>query len=262
MSPALKFCLLLGTAVLLSCATGQKQNAAAHLEVQDDRPINQQYSIKADREELEQVRSSVPEATRIQNDELALVLKLMEGERHSPSEVRSRFNKALRRKQTQFREDMRKARTDFNTRERSERRDFLKRQDEGREEFKASASGGNRDARSSFYDGQDAQRKKFFAEARDQRRNFEAEHAQKRKDFADYVKERRSFFNDEMKLYELRYKAAKKERKEKKNELKQSLRKETFSPGQPKGPSQAEIKDFLKEFEELPPQPAGRKLNQ
>lgn len=192
---------------LLSCSsieTKHDQTPGANL------PTDEEISLKKDRVELDEIRKDIPAEVRETNDEWALILKDMDGER-SPYEIRSRFYEKVRRHREHFNEDMRKAREQFNKSEQRQRKAMLKILDDERKDFERSKK--TTDKRKAFFEDHADRRKIFFEEERDKRKDFESQVTQKRKDFEEYMKDRQKQFDDAIREYTKNFEEKKKEKR-------------------------------------------------
>lgn len=198
------FSIFLG---LQSCSSEEKSVSAS--------PVEDKYRISADREALADIRKEVPPETKKENDELAFVFQLMSEMRYSPSEVREKFNSAVRKKRDLFQKDMQKKRDEYNKNEKAQRDNFTQEQNLQRLEFKRERA--DRERTKDFYAKIEEQRKNFYSETRQKREEFEADVRVQRKDFEDYMRERNNEFNQEHRAYTKRFDDVKKEKKEKKD---------------------------------------------
>lgn len=187
------------------------------LEDKKDKPlVDDKYRLSKDREELSKLRQEIPEEKRKENDEVAFSLGLMSELRLRPSEVREKFNTALRRKRDLFNKDMKKYREDFTKAEKSDRDKFVKGLENERKEMQGKKWPA--DKRKEFSDRIETKRKEFFLEQREKREQFEAEIRSQRKNFDDYAREKTNDFNQEHRAYTKRYDDFRKEKEaEKKN---------------------------------------------
>lgn len=254
--------LLLG--VLVQCSTSQTDDKYSwdrqNNESDESPAVEHEYSLKSDRSALDELRDQVPEDRRRENDELALVLKDMAGDKTTPSKVRSKFNKVMRRKRNKFRKDMRRHRDNFRDQERERRDKFLEAQKDKREEFKERYKA-DRDEMNKFYNRIRAERKDFFAEQRERRKEFEEVARQKQKDFDAYLREKRRDFNEEHRAYSKRFYERKKanrlkKRMEKKKSKGSYLRRQGNRQTSQLDP---ESKKALEEFKKIPKSP-GQQL--
>ena len=165
--------------------------------------VDEKYSLTADRKQFEELRKEVPEQKKKENDELALLTQFFADTNKPPSEIRSKFDRLLRKKREVFQKDMTKER-EFYVREEKKRRDiFTKELEAERKDFQGRKVG--REVRSEFYDQLDAKRKDFFSSERLKRDEFEEATRDKRKNFEDYAREKNNEFNQEMRAYTKRY---------------------------------------------------------
>ncbi len=176
-----------------------------------DRPlIDEKYSLQADRKELEEIRSQIPAERRQKNDEMAFIWELMSDPQRPPSEVRQKFDSAVRKKRDLFDRDLKKERETFTKEERKKREAFLKDLQQQRDAFNKLKK--SREEKSEFYRDVDAKRSEFFSEERDQRADFESDIRERRKSFDDYVRQKQNEFNQEHRAFTKRHEQWKKEK--------------------------------------------------
>lgn len=236
----------------------------------EDRPlVDEKYKLSADRKKLEELRNEIPEDRKTQNDELAFVLQLMSEHKKSPSEVRSKFDDALRKKREKFSKDMTKERENFNKVERKNREEFLKNMDSERKDFMRVKH--PKEERDDFFARQDARRKEYFEDQREKRNDFESDMTERRKNFEDYAREKTSEFNQEWRSYQKRYDEIKKEKEAEKTAEKMKMSTGSLADKKPQDASNYrlvpndfpgesnEVKSFLQELEEAHSYP-GTKL--
>ncbi|MEZ4872468.1 MAG: hypothetical protein R2827_09555 [Bdellovibrionales bacterium] len=251
---------LLGTLVLISIFTAC--NVKTVRDVGEEKPEVtsdiQEYSIKEDRSQLEELREQIPEPVKKENDDLAAMLKYFnDGTNRTPSEIRSKFEKKVRRVRDKFRKDIQKERSQFTSAERKKRDKFLAELKSERDSFTAQPKG--REERKYFFDEQATQRKTFFEDERDRRKDFESRMREKSDEFNSYVKETRREFYDLYSAYNKTYYERKNmERKQKEIDRNQRLKKmqNSFNSPQESGPSN----NVLDEFDQMDQMP-GQKLS-
>lgn len=194
-------------AIPLACQSKEVKNQYSRSE--DHNPqVEEKYSLTADRKKFDEIRQQVPMDVRKENDELALILQLTQETKKNPSEIRSQFDKTLRKKRELFDKDMKKERETFSKNEKKQREEFLKNQTKERESFNKEKR--SREERNEFYGEQDAKRKEYFANERERRADFESDFRDRRKNFEDYAKEKTNEFNQEHRAYVKRYEESKK----------------------------------------------------
>lgn len=165
--------------------------------------VDEKYRLTEDRKKFEELRSQVPEERQIENDEMALLQKLMGEIKQPPMQVRDKFDNIARKKREIFNRDMDKQREKFNSEERKAREGFNKQVEKERNDFQRRKR--TTEERKEFYDGIDERRKSFNADIRTKRDDFEADVRQKRKDFEDYMREKTSNFSQEYRAYTQRW---------------------------------------------------------
>jgi hypothetical protein len=157
--------------------------------------VDDKYSLKADREELDKLRKEIPEDVKRENDEKAFLENLLGDPSQSPSDVRNRFSNNLNKRRDQFNKDMASVRQDFTKNQQRERDVFVREQEQMRKDF--SRKKVSSEERKDFFDGLDQKRKDFFSRQRDGREQFEADSRDKRKNFDDYIKSKQEVFNQQ-----------------------------------------------------------------
>lgn len=165
--------------------------------------VEEKYRLTEDRKKFEDLRSDIPEEKKIENDEEALVQKLMGEIKHSPSQARDKFDTLARKRRESFNKDMNKVREKFNTEERVSREAFNKSVEKERSQFQRTKR--SSEQRKEFFDDLDERRKNFNADVKSKRDDFEAEVREKRRDFEDYMREKTSNFNQEHRVYTQRW---------------------------------------------------------
>jgi hypothetical protein len=214
MNMSLKHGLLLAALVsLTACAARAKKPETVRQEDREtvDGVLNEEISLKADRESLKGIRADIPEQKQKANDELALFLNLMGQGTEQPSAVRDKFSTLVERKRTSFREKVGRLRTDYNAEEVRRREDYMTAQAKKRESFLASKRSPKEISR--FTSDLDKERTRFFADERDRRSNFEAEVTAKSKEFESYMHEKMNEFNEQYRLYSKKFSEKPKEKK-------------------------------------------------
>lgn len=170
--------------------------------------VDESYSLKADREALEELRQNIPGEVKRENDEKAFMDGLMSDLSRSPSEVRNKFSSLLGKKRERFSKDMNKAREEFNKAQKKDREAFTKELADQRKEF--SRKKVSSEERKEFFDSLESRRKDFYADQKEKRDEFEADSRDKRKNFDDYVRAKNGEFNQLHRDYSKRYEENKK----------------------------------------------------
>ena len=166
--------------------------------------VDPKYSIAKDREELDQLRESIPPEIKKKNDEKALMAELMGEIKYAPEVVREKFSNLVRKKRELFNRDMAKSREEIAKKEKIAREEFYKYLEQEREDFLRKKV--EREQRADFFNKQDEVRRTFLAEQREQRDEYEADAREKRKNFEDYINEKNDEFNSELKDYSVKWK--------------------------------------------------------
>ena len=141
--------LMICVCIIYSLGCSQiKTKEREELSSSEDSP-EKEYSIKADREEIKELRKDIPKDKQDTNDELAFVLNLTRSGKEDPNKVRSRFDAELRKVRNRFRDDQRKTRENYTKEERDRRSDFLKKLNKERDDFKSDKN--TREENKEFY---------------------------------------------------------------------------------------------------------------
>lgn len=210
MKTALGFLVILF--VITGCSSSSSRPNTYRTDGQGRPIVDAKYSLADDRKALEEARKDIPADIKSENDELALSLRLLsESSTRNPREVRSEFDKIVRKKREIFDKDIKKEREIFTVSERKKRDEFLKIQKKDRDDFMKSKH--ERGETSEFYKDQDQKRKEYFADERDRRNDFESDVRERRKNFEDYVRGKVNEFNQEHRAYTKRYDDVQKEKK-------------------------------------------------
>jgi len=197
--------------ILVGCQTAKgPEEAAPSDQVRSE--LSQEISLKADREELAELRKEIPEEKKQANDELAVLLNLMGEVKLKPSDVQGRVQEIMRERRGEFRKKVTKLRENFRKEEAKRKEKFLKEQKAAREDFKPDK--GDRDKTKEFYSGQDERRREFFANEADRRKDFESEIKTQSADFDSYMREKQREFSEQARLYSKRYYELEKEKRE------------------------------------------------
>lgn len=165
--------------------------------------IDPKYSIAADREKFQAMRSQVDPEIQTRNDEKALLAELMAATEIEPSSVRDRFDQVVRRRREDFNRDMTKLRETYSRQEKKFREDFTRELEADRAVIKDQDL--TREERQRKMSELDQKRRDFYTSEREQRDLFEADVRSARKDFDDYVKRKQDEFNAEYKIYQVRW---------------------------------------------------------
>lgn len=193
------FYSLVGVSLFLlpSCQLESKTSSVNAPIVQD------QYRLKEDREAFAEIRKEVPEDKKYQNDEQALILNMMSDLKHTPFEIREKFDSLVTKKRDLFQKNMDKHREEYVKKERRDREDFTKTAEISRKKFTQGKH--STDEKSEFFAEQDTQRRSFYSDQREKRDEFEANAHDQRKNFDDYIHAKTMEFNQEHRAYIKRY---------------------------------------------------------
>ncbi len=189
-------------ALLLLASTGcavapDRDRADDRKKVEDE--LSGEMSLKADREQLKDMRKEIPQERRKTNDELALYLQLMKQGTEQPENVRDKFTTIVQKKREGFREKVARLRENYHRSEQKRRDEYLEEQKAKRDHFMSSKHKSNETQE--FYSDQDRDRQDFFSGERSRRQSFEAEIDSQSKDFDSYMREKNNEFNEQYRIY-------------------------------------------------------------
>lgn len=173
--------------------------------------LEQEMSLKQDRDSLNNLRSEVPAETKKTNDELALFLNLIKQGTENPQTVRDKFNTLVMKKRASFREKVEKLRSRFRDDETKKREAFLKDQQKKRDNYlrKKRDPKDHRD----FLADMEKERQQYFGDERARRSNFESEVSAQSKDFDSYMHERQKEFDEQYRIYSKKFSEKPKDKK-------------------------------------------------
>lgn len=193
------YCALVSL-LLTACASGpssEQLRAQDRQKIQDQ--LNQEMSLKADREQLAELRKDIPTEKQKENDEMALFLNMMNNNSEHPQVVRDRFHKLVQDKRSTFRKKVQRLREDYRKEETRRREDFMKAQKNKREDNLKRKRDASKNRQ--FYSDQEKERMRFNSDERDRRQSFEAELNAQSKDFDSYMRERQKQFDEQYRIY-------------------------------------------------------------
>lgn len=221
-----------GLMVLLSICISACQSSGPKNTYRDssqERPlVDEKYSIRQDRQALDEIRKDIEPEKKQANDELAFFLNLTDVVKRKPEDIRSKFDQIVRKKREVFSKDITKEREQFTKQERKSREEFLNQQKRSRDEFMKSKN--TKQEKDDFFKAQDAKRTEYFAAERERRNDFESDVTERRKNFEDYIREKNSMFQQELNSYRKRYEDAQKQ--EEKQRLEQQKLEQQNQQGQ------------------------------
>jgi hypothetical protein len=166
--------------------------------------VSADVSLRADRSELDKLRSEIPDDVKAQNDEIALVLSYVyRDSEEEPNRLRDRFQAAIRKRREAMDKQLRRSRDSFSKEERRSREDYLRNSKEERDEFLERKR--TSDERKKFFEEQEDRRRVFFADQAEKRKDFESQVQDERKRLEDFVREKQNQFNQEWREYQSRY---------------------------------------------------------
>jgi len=237
--------------LMVGCASSERTNY--YKEPDESRPpVDEKYRLSADRKKFDEMRAEIPAEIKTENDEMAFSLQLMAEVKLKPSDVRSKFDKAIRKKREVFQKDMQREREKFNKTEQKNRDQFLKSMDAERKDFLRSKK--TKEERTEFFNQQDEKRRTYFENQKERRSDFESDVTERRRNFEDYAREKTNEFNQEWRAYQKRFeeyeKQKKAERAEKAEKTEKTVR--TLDPS-----NTDEVKSFLEELEQMHSKPGS-----
>lgn len=163
--------------------------------VEVDAPLVQApLKLSSDRKALEEIRQRIGEDQRQANDELALILKDLSGDKPNFSRARERFEREARRARAAFQKNLEVERKEFTRAERKNKADFLAELERERRDSLTSRI--SREDRSRFFQDQDGKRREYFARERERSADFESDVRERRRNFDEYLKDQREKFKD------------------------------------------------------------------
>ncbi len=176
-----------------------------------EQELSGEMSLKADREQLAEMRKDIPQEKQKSNDELALYLQLMRQGTEQPQMVHDKFSVIVQKRRTIFRDKVAKLRDSYHKSEAKRREEFLAEQKAKRDSYQSSKRTSTE--LHDFYTASDKDRQSFFAEERDRRQAFEAEVSAQSKDFDSYMREKTNEFNEQYRLYSKKFSEKPREKK-------------------------------------------------
>ena len=194
---------LVGLCVLVGCAQPSPSRARADDRETVQKELSGEMSLKADRDELKELRKDVPAEKQKSNDELALYLQLIKQGSEQPQMVRDKFTVLVERRRTSFRERVAKLRENYRRDEAKRRDEYLDGQKTKRTDYLAKKR--TPEQMRDFFAKQDKERQSFFADERDRRTSFESDVSAQSKDFDSYMREKTNEFNEKYRLYSKKF---------------------------------------------------------
>lgn len=195
--------LLIVAVLFTGCVTRKRGNPIKEDRQTVSQELGEEMSLKADREQLADLRKEIPADTQKSNDELALYLNLMKQGTESPQLVREKHQSLVYKQRKSFRDKVTKLRDGYRAEENGRRDRFLAEQKSRRDGFMKR----KRDAKETraFFSEQEKGRLAFFADERARRASFESEIGAQSKDFDSYMRLRQKEFDEQFRLYSKRY---------------------------------------------------------
>ncbi len=117
----------------------------------------QEVSLADDRDAIEDLRKTIPEERRRENDELREILNLTAEVKEQPSYIREKFNRSVQRVSEQHRRQISKERSEFNKKENEKREQFKGLSKERKKDFQKSKN--SREESKEFYENEDQARR-------------------------------------------------------------------------------------------------------
>ena len=189
--------LLLSTVTVLLLATACSSTNQEKMPSEKVRAeLGKEIRLSDDNKQLNELRKSLPEQKRQDNDDLAEYLKKLEAAEKDPDRARSEFNQLIQRRREKFRGKMNELREGYSKEERKKREAFNAEQNKKREAI--------RDKKMKPKESQEAyqqlseEQKDFYANERLRRKDFEAEMQSQLKDFDFMMRERQQAFNEQL----------------------------------------------------------------
>ncbi|MFZ4403077.1 MAG: hypothetical protein ACOYOK_03155 [Pseudobdellovibrionaceae bacterium] len=172
---------------------------------QTDAPplVSAEFSLQADRQAMDDLRSQVPAEKKVKNDEESFLLQFFTNADQPPEKIRERFQEAVRRKRKTFDDTINDQRKTFNRENQKSREDFQQLQKEKRESF--SSKKNNSEQRQNFYGKLDTERREYNEDDRQKKDRFEDDIRTRRKDFEDYLRSKNADFDARYKVYVKEY---------------------------------------------------------
>lgn len=180
----------------VSCASQKSSEKMPSANVREE--LGREIRLSDDNKELNNLRKSLPEQKRQDNDDLAAYLNKLQLAERDPDRARSEFTQLVQGRRERFREKMSKIRLDYSSEERSRRELFNQQQNKKREEIRGRKLKA-RDSQEAYLKLSEEQ-KDFYAHERLRRKDFEAEVQSQMKDFDFMIRERQQAFNEQLRM--------------------------------------------------------------
>lgn len=158
-----------------------------------------ELSLEQDRKELDKLRKDIPSDVKVENDDLAFILKLFDDKKRESNGIRREFDNAINRVRKKKQSDWKKIRDDYNKKEKEIRSAYVSAAAQKRKEFLASKPVKENSDRF-FAEERDA-RKAFFSDERDKRGDFESDQKAEKKTFEEFISGKRKEFDDLMRIF-------------------------------------------------------------
>lgn len=174
--------------------------------------VQDEYSLKSDRSQMDKLRKDIPLDVKSENDELAYVLTLFQQDREPPYRIREKWQREIDRRRSRLNREMTTLRDQYNRDEKKKRDETTRLQKEKREKF--SAKKPSPDERRTFYEEQESARQEYRSLEREKRDDFERDVREKRRDFEDYIRTRQSDFDHQYREYSRRFDEIQRQKRE------------------------------------------------
>jgi hypothetical protein len=174
--------------------------------------VGENYSLKKDRSDLDELRKNIPPEKKQTNDESAYMKGLFADANRDPIKIREEFSTYLRKKRELLDKDLNSEREKFTLAERNAREEFSRKQSEERADLaKSKLPTVERKRR---LDDLEIMRKSFYGEQKDKRSAFESSVRERRKNYEDYVRSKNSEFSEQLVQFSKAQAELKKKQKE------------------------------------------------
>lgn len=161
--------------------------------------LQKEIRLSDDNQQISELRKSLPEQKRRDNDDLAEYLKKIELAQKDPDRARNEWSQLIQKRREKFRDATNKLRETYSADERKRREDFTKEQNKKKDELR------NRklkpQASQEAFAKLGEEQREYFNNERLRRKDFEAEVQVQMKDFEHMVRERQQAFNEQLRAY-------------------------------------------------------------
>lgn len=186
--------ILITLTVFVSCATETKKEGMPSEKVRAE--LSKEIRLSGDSQELNELRKSLPDQKRQDNDDLAEYLKKLEVAEKDPDRARNEFNQLIQQRREKFRQKMNSLRDKYSTEERKKREKFNAEQTKKREAIRGKKMKPKESQEA--YTQLSEEQKDFYADERLRRKDFESEMQTQLKDFDFMIRERQQAFAEQL----------------------------------------------------------------